>query len=281
MNRQFLFWLALCLPALCCAQNFQDYIRANAIVLSDTPESDSTLYQLIREKKLIMLGEMHGTNEPARFAYTIARCILKYEGQVKMGLEIPEREMAGFIAAPSRESLLKSAFFQKENNYGMNGQAWFDLLVACMETPGIRLFFFDNHNNKVEWRDSIMYISLRKEVIKDPNTKIITLSGNVHNRLTDFRGKHVFGSYCVQDQELFPANSIVAFNHLYAGGTMMNNRGDGLRVYEAQNNAGPFSVATELEQYGLLLPSSGEDQPHNAVFYTRTVTHSPSLDHTH
>jgi len=190
---------AIFLPTLAFTQDFGDYIEKNAIEIKTPDSLNEEIYNIIQGFQLIMVGEMHGTQEPALLVSGLSELIVKYEGNVSVGLELPRDEMGLFISSPSDSSLLYSEFFSKKNIDGRNGKSWFDLILRCNSNPSINLFYFDNYeSDQLANRDSTMYRWVVKQSIKYPDSKIITLSGNIHNWLLPFRGTPKMGYYCFE-----------------------------------------------------------------------------------
>jgi len=220
-----------------------------------------------------MVGEMHGTNEPSQLVKMLSLLILRKEDSVSVGVEISQDQI-NLSNWPVTDSILrKTLFFSKENEYGMNGKAWFDLALFCLQNPKINLFFFDNYKSD-ENRDSVMYASIVAEKLKNPIHKIITLSGNIHNKIIPHNGQNTMGSFCYNDSVIFNSKNITSIKHEYSEGTMMNNTGNGLelRVVDFEENI--YSTSTKSKNYLLFFKA---DYPYNGIYYTRKVTHSDKL----
>jgi hypothetical protein len=258
-------------------QDFKTYINQNAIELTRIDSLELSLYNAIKTKELIMIGEMHGTNEPSSFVKSLIELILKHEGEVVFGIELPAREinMNGHYSIDS--ILLRSTFFKKENVDGRNGQAWFELLQFTLSNPQIKLFFMDNAkvSESIE-RDSIMYLSVKEAKLKYPTTKIVTLSGNIHNSLIPFRGNPTLGSYCYQDSTLFDSTNILSICHQFDSGYMYNDGGEGIQLREIQSQKTIYRTATPFINY-ILFYETKELSMYNCVFFTNTVTPSFKL----
>lgn len=257
------------------SQTWKAYIAENALPIGKNLELDSAHYHSFQKYKLIMMGEMHGTREPAKMVEQLARMILHYEDSVSIGLEIPEKEMGPFLQKPTEKTLKESHFFSKPNEGGRNGQAWFELVRYCVNEPRISVFFYDNSVSSEVSRDSIMYQEVKKQASSHPTHKILTISGNIHNQLTARNGSYTMGAYLSADSLTFPKEQICSIYHYYAEGTMLNNTGKGLELTtvkfeESDFTAGPF------ENY-FIFYESVEPTPNNCIFFTRKVHHSERL----
>ena len=262
----------------CFSQGFGGYIKKNAIKIERVNKLNDAVYDSLVEFQLIMVGEFHGTQEPAQFVAALATLVSRKEGAVSVGLEIPENELLEFSKNPTKENLLSSKFFSKPNLDGRNGQAWFDLVMHCASDPNINLFFFDNIKpNSPNKRDSIMYIGLRNQKMLFPNRKIITLTGNVHNQRVPFRDMVTTGMYCLQDSINFSNSKICSINHAFSEGTMRNNTGNGLELKTVQFEESTYTQSVSFHNY-LVLYNFGNKTKYNALLYTRKVNHSNILE---
>lgn len=142
--KQKIFILSLLIQLNCFGQGFGDYITNNAIPFLDTKNLNDSIYNQIQDKSIIMVGEMHGTKEPAEFVESLAKLISKKEGKVRVGIEIWSEIMKGIDFDNIESSVNQTEFFSRENTDGRNGVAWRDLVIQCMEDSLIDLFFFDN-----------------------------------------------------------------------------------------------------------------------------------------
>ncbi len=257
------------------SQTWKEYIAQNALPVGKTLELDSSLYHSFKNYRLIMLGEMHGTLEPAKMVDQLAQLILLYEDSVSIGLEIPEKEMSSFLKNPSEKALKESQFFSKPNEDGRNGRAWFELVRYCMNEPRVSVFFYDNAVSPDVPRDSIMYLEVKKQAVLHPKNKILTISGNLHNQLIGRNGSKTMGAYLSADSSIFPKEQICSIYHYYAEGTMLNNTGKGLELTTIEFQESDFT-AGQFENY-FIFYDSPEPTPNNCIFFTRKVHHSEVL----
>lgn len=282
-------------PILLFSQITSDYIKENAIPIQSLDTLNDKIYNQIKDFELIMIGEMHGTWEPAQLLKGLASEILRNENRVSVGIEIPEDEMKTFIDNPNDSTLLASKFFTRNSSDGRNGDSWFSLIQFCYKNSKIDLFFYDNfikliiEKNKQDYiteniqeeeeyrsisdeRDKGMYISLLTEKKKYPNNKIITLSGNLHNWLTPRNENRKMGSYCYNDTVNFNKDKICSIRHLYSEGTMLNSLG--FKTIEYKESI--YTESIDSEKY-ILFHENGEAMPYNCTLYTRKVTHSSKI----
>lgn len=226
-------------------QNTRDSIKTYAVQIHDLKSLSEEVYACLNDFDLIMVGEMHGTNEPANFVHGLVDLYDRKDEEVLLGVEIPLSKMQSFVSNPSDSTLLMTTFFQSENIDGRNGQAWFDLISAASKMEHVKLFFFDNFVDP-SVRDSNMYEEVKTQKLNHPNAKIITLSGNLHNWLIPRRGMDKMGSYIIKDTLAFDANKIASFHHLYHEGTMLNNIGNGLELQHFSNKSNFYKGGCSL-----------------------------------
>ena len=273
-STSFLFFLTLSTNLF--SQTWKEYIAQNALPVGKNLEPDSTLYHSFKDYRLIMMGEMHGTLEPAKMTEQLAQLILRYEDSVSIGLEIPEKEMSLFLQNPSERTLKESLFFSKPNEDGRNGRAWFELVRYCMNEPRVSVFFYDNAVSSDVPRDSIMYLEVKKQAALHPQNKILTISGNLHNQLIARNGSKTMGAYLSADSLNFSEEQICSIYHYYAEGTMLNNMGKGLELTTIEFKESDFTSGKH-ENY-FIFYDSAEPTPNNCIFFTRKVHHSESIN---
>lgn len=277
MKNAFLTVLCFLIYSNLHSQGFGEYVSENAIEINTELNLDSVHYNAIKNFDLIMVGEIHGTNEPVILVEELSKLILKNEKSVSIGIEIPEEEMSKFIKVPNDSTLKQSRFFLKENRDGKNGQAWFDLLKYCNSESSINLFFFDNYKRmKIENRDSVMYEGIKNQKINFPNAKIITISGNIHNMLVPYNEMNTMGSYCDNDSINFPKGSICSIDHAFSEGTLLNNEGNGLELRTIEYEESIFSESSNYNNY-MVFFQTHESNGHSSIFYTRKVSHSKRI----
>ena len=265
----------LLLSSVLCGQSTKlspvDVLRENAVAINDLTKLDQKIYDVISEYEVIMIGEMHGTNEPADFAVGISQLIANNEGGVIIALELPN-DLLGDLPYPLTQSrLLQSAYFQMENIDGRSGQAWFDLILYAANDSRITLESIDN--SLTSPRDSSMYLDMVRIKKTYPNTKIITLTGNIHNWLKPFRDHTTLGGYLLKDEDHFSASKIMSINHLYKEGTMMNNTGNGLELRTITGEDNILNQTIKSDMYLVQQIFEQQDQ-YTHILYTEKVTHS-------
>ncbi|WP_111684158.1 hypothetical protein [Winogradskyella tangerina] len=250
----------------------QKDLKKNAIPIKSLTKLGNKIYDEIANFEVLMIGEMHGTNEPAEFAYGLCELITEHEDQVIMAMEIRASLMNNLSDDMSISQLKELNFFRGKNFDGRNGVAWLDLVHKSTKNKRIILKFIDN-SYASSTRDSSMYREIRNIHIKYPNTKIVTLTGNVHNSFTPLFDKERIGGYLLKDTVNFDPEKIMSINHVFSEGSMLNNDGTGLKIntVEREDNIYNTTLSHEMFLYKKL-PEEQNRCTH--ILYTDKVTAS-------
>lgn len=249
-------------------------LKDNSITISELSKLDDKIYKEISAYDVIMVGEMHGTKEPAEFAFGLCKLISNKEERVVLALEIPPLQMENFSNKMSVKEIKDLDFFKGEGSDGRNGEAWLALLDNSNKNGGIEIKFIDSQS--LSTRDSSMYRDICEIRKNYPNTKIVTLTGNIHNWLKPFANEMRLGGFVVNDTINFNAERIMSINHIFNRGTMLNNRGNGLELttYEGKDNIFNKTISSKK----IFCKRIFEDRNEYTHFlYTDEVTHSDTL----
>ncbi|WP_342380378.1 hypothetical protein NVS55_12350 [Myxococcus stipitatus] len=179
---------------------------------------------------LVLLGEMHGTQEVPRFTGQVA-CLASAKGlAVRVGLEIPEAEqpsLDAFLAAEdvtrAQEELLQRPFWVRDIQDGRSSQAMLQLLgqLRDLRRAGAKLvvFAFDDELKGVaESRDARMAKRIGTAVEQLPGDLTLVLTGNIH-ALVD-KGAPWDPEFLPMGWHLTQAkHRVVAMNNSYTGGS--------------------------------------------------------------
>jgi len=246
-----------------------DFSTINGIDLGNLSSLSQVVYNEIKPFDVIMVGEMHGTQEPAKLVGSLAKLIAKNEEEVYVGVEIPDRMINLNNNELNEANILKTDFFSMEESDGRNSEAWLNLLINCGADERIKVFFYDN--NIASNRDSSMYLGVKNIKELHPKRKILTLSGNIHNMLVPFEGGVTMGSCIIKDSLAFQPSKIMSINHYYKKGTMINNIGNGMELQEVKGiDLSEFSKHKNF----LSKMFKGKEEEYNYFFFTEKVNHS-------
>ncbi len=258
------------------ATNPIDFLKQNAIPIKNITKLNQQVYDEISDYEIIMIGEMHGTKEPAEFAFGLCNLITKSEKEVVLALEIRASQMDKVSDEMSVAQLKELDFFRRKNFDGRNGVSMLDLIYKSNQNERIIVKFIDNPHPSSD-RDSSMYLEICNIRKKYPNTKIVTLTGNVHNSFTPCFDKLRIGGYLIKDTVNYDSKKIMSINHVFSEGEMMNNDGTGLqlRVMEREENIYNTILSHEMF-FSKILPKEQNQYTH--ILYTDKVTASGIIE---
>ena len=279
MGRAFIFTLLfLSYSVKSWSQISAEYIQHNALPLSSTIQPDKDLYAKLKDYKAILIGEMHGTREPAEFVTGLAKLFSAHGREVLIGVEISEDVLGNFPKALSKASLAQSFFFKEGYDDGRNNSAWANMLLSVADLPNVQFVFYDVNAQDAEKegdRDSLMYIRINNALKRNPGAVLISISGRLHSLLKPLDYITPLGYYLKNEKgSMVSGAKILSVRHKYSGGTMYNATMDGdlmvRKVLLSEDDL--YGSAAPSERYFLLLPSEAEG--YNAVLFTRKVTAS-------
>jgi len=262
-------------------QDFSEYIKNNAVRTDELDNSNNDVCNLLAAFKLIMIGEMHGTNEPAKFVVQLANLLTKNKDSVQIGLEIPTDLMTKYIANQTDDNIYASDFFANKSDDGRTSFAWAEIISKLNKNAKARIFFYDTNEGECmtsEDRDSLMYLKIKKEIKLFPNWKTITLSGNIHNMILPYKNNPKMAIYLIRDKELDISKKICTLNHYYQSGTMLNNIGNGLELREVNNSSSIYSQSVDFDSYLLLFPENHKEK-YDGIYFTKTVSAAKIIGH--
>lgn len=252
----------------------QTQLKENAVKISHLDKLDKLVYEKLKDFKLIMIGEMHGTNEPANFLIGLTELFANHGDTVQVGLEIPSELMTTYSRLLTDSSVFQSNFFLNSFDDGRATIAWANAITRLTKNSKVQIFFYDINKSESKYfqdRDSLMYIKIKQKIIEHPNWRTITLSGNIHNMRLKFRDKPTAAYYLCNDKDIKLNDKICTLNHYYQNGTMLNNIGNGLELRQVNNNPSVFSETFDFDNYLYLYPTANT---YNGIFFTKIVTAS-------
>lgn len=258
-----IFAILLTAPRIQC-QSVEKAIRTTAIEYKAWTSPNQEVYSVLKNYKVICLGEMHGTKEPAEFLTGLARTFISNNRRIIVCLEIADSLMTQFAEQRDPTGLSRTNFFSGNRGDGRNSAAWFSVINAC-NNLGVRFCFFDNSDDN---RDLGMYQRIMDCYSGDTTSVVLVLSGNIHNKIVPYKNDSTMGCYL----KAHFGRKLCSINHLYNGGTMYNNTSEGLKVHQVQPLNSVFSTATDYDGY--YLPNIFTLDDYTGFFFTRTITAS-------
>jgi hypothetical protein len=249
-------------------QNNETYLKTNAIRIHNPYQLNDSVYNLLSPFQVTMFGEMHGTNESAPFVSGLTDLFTAKGDSVLVGLEIPPTLMAKFVSLRSDSSIYQSEFFSNPPFLdGKESFPWANLISLLNKNPKVKLFFFDVNagEDKIYDRDSLMAVKIKAQFNEHPGWKMVTLSGNYHNRISNPASM----------TSVFKRNTnakVCSLNMEYKEGTCMANfSGEGLKKKELGSYPSVFNSTEGYDRY-LLLYSAKSNYDYNGIYYTKYIT---------
>ena len=147
---------------------------------------------VVKPGALVLLGEIHGTNEIPDFVGDAA-CAAARKGRVHVGLELPTEEadlLTAFLAGRGDEGLRDSKSWRSSSPYGVTSRAMLALLQRLREYrrsgAPIDVFFFDDRaRSGLARRDEAMAENISRERRRASSEIYLVLVGNYHARNID------------------------------------------------------------------------------------------------
>jgi hypothetical protein len=272
MIRNILFIMTFTL--ICLAANAQDaatLLRNGAVRVDDPEQLSDSVYKMLSSFQIVMVGEMHGTNKPAQLVTGLANLYASKGDSVQVGLEILPEQMQLYLSLQTDSSIYKSQFFANPPQQdGRESFAWANIISKLNDNAKIRIFFYDINKGKDEMysRDSIMSRNIKKQYLLHPTWKMITISGNAHNK--NEPDKMI--SYLKRDKELnLDAKKICSLNNYYTKGTCNANFGHGIELRYFDSPESAYDTILPFPDY-LYLYSEKSNAPYTGAYYTRYIT---------
>jgi len=252
-------------------QDDEAYLKANAVLIDNPYKLNDRIYTLLDPFQIIMFGEMHGTNESAPFVNGLAALMTSKGDSIQVGLEITPALMNKFLLLHTDSSIYQSEFFANPPYLdGRESFAWANLISLLNKNPKVNIFFFDTGRDKNEekFRDSLMSENIKKQLLRYPTRRIITLSGNYHNKISN----HVsMTSFLIRDKSLNLASKICSLNMEYKEGTCMANFQNGFGKKMLGSYPSIYNTTEGYDNY-LLLLSPKSNYEYNGFYYIKNIT---------
>lgn len=263
-ERVFLVLIFILVVVYASGQDDAAYLKSHAVIINDPEKLSDSIYTLLSPFQIIMFGEMHGTNESAPFVRGLAELFLSKGDSVQVGLEISPELMTKFILLHTDSSVEQSDFFSNPPVLdGRESVAWAHLIETLNRNPKVKIFFFDaNADERKKYdRDSIMATKIKTQFDLYPRRKMITLSGNYHNKndnpasMISVLKRKVTAKFCSINMEYKEGSANASFGH-------------GIEVKELGSYPSVYNSTPGLDRYLILLP----DYNYDGIYYTKTIT---------
>jgi hypothetical protein len=245
------------------------------IQLESTSQLPPACYDSLKNYSLILLGEMHGTNESPALVNAIARLFAGRNKKIIVALEIPDNEQSfinGVMRSGDTNLFRKSPFFKNIRD-GRTSRAMANLLISLRRIPNATVACFDYSTTVKDQRegDSLMAVNVSILRKNNPQALVILLAGNIHTNIKKGLRENfeTMGSYLVGESE----SGILSLDIRFLKGTIYNNT---LRTFPEKET--PYKAYLKQEGFVLIDPEF-RDQGYHGIIYLREATPSfPYLD---
>ncbi len=157
------------------------------IEIKDRQHLPQEVYPNIKDYKAILIGEMHGTNEAPQYTEGMVNLWLNQGRKVILGLEMEGYEQSridSFLSSGNFSIIKRMAFFNDRfKKGGRSSIAMGNLIKWCYGKQNLKIVCLDIANWKIKNRDSMMAVCIDSVLKSNPGAMLITLTGNVHNKL--------------------------------------------------------------------------------------------------
>ena len=158
--------------------------------VASSPSAKDLLLQVIGDHRVVLLGELHGTQETPALAGQLAAHFAATHRPALLGLEIARNEqddvdryLASDGGAEAQASLLAGEHWSPPHD-GRDSQAMLELIeeVRQLRASGadVRIIYFDAHDAEMNLRNRRMADTLRAAAVRSPGAILLVLTGNVH-----------------------------------------------------------------------------------------------------
>lgn len=124
---------------------------------------------VVEPGRLVIFGELHGTNEIPAFVGDVALAAAR-KGRVHVGLELPVGDDPG-----------KTALWHGPGQYGVTSRAML-VLIDRLRGAGIDVYFFDDRSRGLDRRDETMAAAIAAQRSRAKGDIHLVLVGNYHAR---------------------------------------------------------------------------------------------------
>ncbi len=261
--------LVVLIPALLQAADCEEILHADT---------------LLRPGVIVLLGEIHGTEQGPALAGALACRAIALGLNVNIGLEIPiteqsriDRYLQSKGGAADRDSLLAGEFWQREYQDGRASAAMAGLIESLRQlstdsATALRVIALDGSDD-THGRDWFMAQRLIAALPDAQQTFTVALTGNNHNRLTI--GTHFDPAYEPMGYVVWlhrPENEVISLEITHSGGTAWVDVGG--------ERPGVVKLSGEEAALGVELYSNSTDEPYTGRCHVGAITASlPATNH--
>ncbi|WP_372368510.1 hypothetical protein [Candidatus Uabimicrobium sp. HlEnr_7] len=261
------------------AQTTQEFIEKNAIRVQN--ELPAKIYKIIKPYRVIILGELHGTNEGPELIYKLSQLIHSKKEKVAVGLEMSEtfqKTIDTFFQTNNFEQLKQSIPFNYPTKFqdGRSSTA-IALLIKKAALKEIPIICYDpeDWNN----RDIGMAKNITKVFQAKKLDKIILLAGNAHALLeksTQQKSKPMANALFSSKFSIFSQKDILSIHMRSYNTKAWVMLTEIPKIHHFSPIGTVYSKYIPWDMYFLHEPHNSKK--YNATFFWRNITASPPLN---
>lgn len=222
-------------------------IYAQTRVFDLTTPDSLNFTHFVGDKKVIAVGELHGTTEVPLFFSRLIRQLWSRQKHLTVGLEIPvtyQSNLDDYLRNGEFDKLITLDHFKYPD--GRSSIAMGELIKTLRAMKGVRVICFDvdtSFHGTTMTRDSLMGLNLSRAYKGD---HMVILSGNLHANLKEGYWRPNFKSalWHFKSMNKF-GHDLISLDTYYGSGTIWNCMADGCKERDAGYNA------SLKQQYGL------------------------------
>ena len=245
---------------------FKHYVIPITKALDDT---NSVLYDSLKNYNLIMIGENHGVKEYVQFMDGLIRDFTVHHKKVIAGFEVERGIMHDSSKNLTYAQVANSDFFNQDID-GRENSTMANIIAKLSNNSNVSLVFFDIRTNPINrkqlkdtskafyvnyvglYRDSMMYEALNGAIKKDTNAVAISICGDYHSMI---ERKGAMAYFFKNDSASAIRNKrILTIKDVSETGTMLNNAGDGLQLRNVYPTSFFLDSIVQYDNYVLLTP---------------------------
>jgi len=133
------------------------------------------------------------------------------------------------------------------------------------------VFFFDaTMLQEGIYRDSTMFLNLKKKLGNDSDHIVITISGNIHNQLYPYKDFKTFGYFI----STYLSSSVLSVNHIYESGAMYNSVAGKTSLRQVNYEQETLKSISPAENYFYTDPRNDFSKQWNSFLFTTKINAS-------
>ena len=244
------------------------------VEIKDRKNLPPKIYESLKNYNVLLIGELHGNNETPEFVEGVVNLMHQNGQKVLLGLEINadiQMDIDSFLNTGNFQIIEQSKFFNRQTKFGVSSIAYANLIKSCYKKGNVKIVCYDTRERSSN-RDSTMAINLVKALNANPAWKLLTLSGDVHNKLLQQHHQVPMGYYL---SNMLRTESIASIDVIYESGsswccTQISDELD-CGPHDVGSSAGDLAKKYSFDNFFAV---SGDKN----YFFTRKITASQPLN---